>query len=284
MHGVRFSRTLNLVLSIVAICVAVGVLLWCAIPRRTAAHSGVLGPIARDGPLAPESVRVATYNIHGSRGMDRSRDLSRTARVIQGADVAALQEVHADWRCSQAQSLGQMLAMGWLYTPTVRRWCCDHRGNALLSRFPIKHWQTYLLPNVAGRRYRNYTIAEIMLGEVVLSLLFTHLHTRGGRESQLRIVLKHFEGLPLPAMLMGDLNTRMDDPVLAQHLPAGSTDAIRSSLGDRDFTGRVDCIITRGLKINDGGFTPPGASDHPYFWVDVAPDKSPVVEPATVTP
>lgn len=261
-----------------------GVLLWCAIPKRAAAYSGVLGILAGNSADAPQYFRVATYNIHGARGTDRVKDLSRTAGVIQGADIVALQEVHAGWRSNQAHNLGQKLGSGWLYTPTVRRWCTNQRGNGLLSRYPIKHWQTRLLPNVAGHRYRIFTITEITLGDTVLSLLFTHLHTREGREQQLKIVLDHFANLPVPALLIGDLNTRKNDPVFAQRLPPDCTDAISRTLEEQDSADRVDWILARGLNIGDGGCTPPGVSDHPFYWVEISPVNPTNADPVTTTP
>lgn len=257
---------------------------WCAIPKRAAAHSAIVDTSAHNLACSAEYFKVATYNIHGARGTDRVRDLSRTARTIQGADIIALQEVHAGWRNNQARNLGRSLQLGWLYVPAVQRWCRNYRGNGLLHRPHIKHWQTYLLPNIAGYRFRVYTIAEIMLNDIAVSLLFTHLHTRQGREQQLKIVLDHFQNLPLPAILIGDLNTKKNDPFLTQCLPSDCTDAISRTLADQDSAERVDWILTRGLNIGAGGFTPPGVSDHPYYWVEVSAVSSNAAEPATTTP
>ena len=229
-----------------------------------------MGSVPGSAPLR-ENIHISTYNIHGSRGTDGKKDLTRTAGIIQGADIAALQEVHARWTTNQAKELGEALALGWLYAPTVRRWCRDYRGNGLLTKLPLKHWQTHLLPNVSGYRYRVYTVAEIILEDALLSLLFTHLHTRLGREQQLKIVLDHFQNLPLPAVLVGDLNTRKEDPILKQYLPKDCIDAVGSTLQHQDSENRVDWILTRGLNIVAGGFVPPGVSDHPYYWVEVNP-------------
>lgn len=269
---------------IITICIVLGVLLWHAIPRRAAAQAGASGNFTHGAIHAPKRIRVATYNIHGARGTDRVRDLSRTALVIRGSDVTALQEVRADWRGNQARRLGQALAAGWLFTPSARRWGMNYRGNGLLSRLPVRSWQTHLLPNVSGHRYRIYTIAQVVLNDIVLSVLFTHLHTRQGRESQLKMVLNQFAAMPLPAILLGDLNSKRNDPLLMQHLPADSSDAISHTLNGLDSADRVDWILTRGLHIIAGGFTPPGVSDHPYYWVDVSPAGPLDAEPATITP
>lgn len=214
-------------------------------------------------------LQVATYNIHGAKGTDGVRDLSRTAHAIRGADIIALQEVHTSWRSNQAQQLAKTLELGHLFIPTLRRWFRDYRGNGLLTRFRVKHWQTHLLPNVAGHRYRAYSIAEVVLENATLSILFTHLHTRHGREHQLKIVLDHFGSLPLPAILMGDLNTTHDDPTFIQHLPADAIDGIGNALGPQDSPERIDWILARGLDVNGGGYVGRGASDHPYYWIEL---------------
>lgn len=255
---------------IIVICVLV-IVLYCAKPARAAAASGVLRSAPGFRPPSPaKRLRVATYNIHGARGTDGTEDLARIAGVIRGADVVALQEVRAGWRANQAQEIARILSLDWLYTPAVRRWCRDYRGNGLLSNVPVRRWQTYLLPNVSGHRYRIYTVAEVGLDNGILSILFTHLHTREGREHQLRIVLEQFETLQTPAILIGDLNSRPDDAVLKQRLSVDRVDAIGHVLGNADATDRVDWIITRGLQINGGGTTEVGPSDHPYYWVEVS--------------
>lgn len=257
-------------LIILTICIALIALLAGAIPRRAAPSAGIERQPADGHPSGTEqSVIVATYNIHGAKGTDGRRDLARTAQAMAGVDIAALQEVRAGWCRNQAVQLARTLQLGWLFVPTLLRWYRHYRGNALLTRYPVSRWQTHPLPNVAGHRYRAFTVAEVDLGRVVLSVLFTHLHTRQGRQQQLGIVLEHFRSLKPPAVLLGDLNTKAGDPVLAQYLAAAGWDALDRVLGERDTVDRVDWVLTRGVSLKRGGFTDSGASDHPYYWVEV---------------
>ena len=253
------------------VCTVLVVLLRTGLPGRAAVGSGESQPSPEPPPRSPQTtIRIGTYNIHGGKGTDGIRDLSRAAEVIQGADLVALQEVRSGgWGANQAQQLAADLGLGWIYAPTLRRWCRNYRGNGLLTAMVVSHWQTYHLPNVEGRRFRVYTVARAMLGETAISLLFTHLHTRKGREQQLKVVLEHFGNLPVPAVLIGDLNSRSGDVVLARYLPVDHVDAINLVLGGRDETDRVDWILTRGLEITAGEFVAKGVSDHPYYWVDV---------------
>ena len=265
-------------LIILTIFILSAVLIWSAVPSRAAARSGVLNFIPDTELQRPtKSLQVATYNIHGAKGTDGVRDLNRTAQAIKGADIIALQEVHSCWKSNQAERLATTIGLGCLFIPTLKRWFRDYRGNGLLTRFPVRHWQTHLLPNLKGHRYRVYCIAEVILGNAVLSILFTHLHTREGREQQLKIVLDHFGSLPLPAILLGDLNTTSEDPTFKQNLPVDTIDAVGNALGAQDSPERIDWILVRGLDINSGGYLGKGVSDHPYYWVEVLVGAAPQV-------
>jgi endonuclease/exonuclease/phosphatase family metal-dependent hydrolase len=86
------------------------------------------------------TLRVATYNIHRSRGLDRRVKPARIAAVLAGidADIVALQEVvgASATEAGQAAELGAALGMGWVMAST--RQLRGHLfGNVVLSRFPI---------------------------------------------------------------------------------------------------------------------------------------------------
>ncbi|MEQ1910463.1 MAG: endonuclease/exonuclease/phosphatase family protein [Vicinamibacterales bacterium] len=93
--------------------------------------------------LAPRStLRIVTYNIHRSRGMDRRTRPARVAEVLHGidADVVALQEVIGAGPdgSSHIEEIGAALGMGWVMAST--RQLRGHQfGNVVLSRFPITH-------------------------------------------------------------------------------------------------------------------------------------------------
>jgi endonuclease/exonuclease/phosphatase family metal-dependent hydrolase len=91
-------------------------------------------------------VRIATYNIHRCRGMDRRTAPQRIADVLReiDADVVALQEVigAGPAGAGQAEEIGAALGMGWVMTP-VRHLRKHLFGNVILSRFPIVHHSHY---------------------------------------------------------------------------------------------------------------------------------------------
>src|SRR4051794_30964010 len=66
----------------------------------------------------PTTLRIVTYNIHRSRGIDRRTRPDRIAAVLRdiGADIIALQEVvgagaHGG---SHIEEIGAALGMGWV--------------------------------------------------------------------------------------------------------------------------------------------------------------------------
>jgi len=91
-------------------------------------------------------VRIATYNIHRCRGMDRRTLPSRVADVIRelNADVVALQEVVGAGPngAGQAEEIGAAVGMGWVMS-SVRHLRNHLFGNVVLSRYPIIHHSQY---------------------------------------------------------------------------------------------------------------------------------------------
>jgi len=88
------------------------------------------------------TIRVATYNIHRSIGLDRRKRPDRIAAVLNEleADVIALQEVvgAGPGGAGQAEEIGAAVGMGWVMAPT--RHLRGHLfGNMVLSRFPVSH-------------------------------------------------------------------------------------------------------------------------------------------------
>jgi endonuclease/exonuclease/phosphatase family metal-dependent hydrolase len=91
-------------------------------------------------------LRIATYNIHRSRGMDRRTMPARIAEVIRSlnADIVALQEVigAGPAGAGQAEEIGAAVGMGWVMAP-VRQLRKHLFGNVILSRLPIVHHSQY---------------------------------------------------------------------------------------------------------------------------------------------
>jgi endonuclease/exonuclease/phosphatase family metal-dependent hydrolase len=163
----------------------------------------------------PVELRIATYNIHRSRGMDRRTSPLRIAEVLReiGADVVALQEVigAGPAGAGQAEEIGAALGMGWVMT-SVRHLRRQLFGNVILSRFPIVHHGQYDLswrtcePRACQR-------ADLDLGENrVLHVYNVHLGTavleRRYQAGRLAAYV-HDHRVKGPKIILGDFNEWM---------------------------------------------------------------------------
>ncbi len=220
------------------------------------------------------SFRVGTFNIHGGEGRDGRLDLDRTAACLQKLDFVALNEVYGrlHWESAgQAESLGQALQMPWLFAPSEYRWGHDHFGNAVLCSLPVRSWERIPLPRQYGHSCRNFLLAAAEYRGQTLHVVVTHLDRSDDRERhrQFQVVADRFLALAEPAILMGDMNTTADEPVMTQLLATpGVRDPLAEILGDKTPR-RIDWLLTRGLDTVDAGLIDNGASDHPCVWAEL---------------
>jgi endonuclease/exonuclease/phosphatase family metal-dependent hydrolase len=209
-------------------------------------------------------MRLATFNIlHGRSMSDHSVDVERLAAAVASldADVLALQEVDRDQPRSHLADLTAVAAeaMGAVAhrfvaalsgTPGAT-WMASTEddvpgtasyGVALLSRYPVRTWQTLRLPRI-GFRFPMYLRGPgkvIMVDEEPRAAVIAHLDSPigplivanthlsfvpGWGRLQLRRIRRDLATLPDPTILMGDLNMEAPRPArltgyrsLAEHL------------------------------------------------------------------
>lgn len=268
---------------LLAVVLAVGAVAGYAASRRSgtgpAAGRDLYGQALRPAEQRT-TLRIATFNIHSGRGINGLRDLSRTAQCLGEIclDVVALQEVRGNRLAgdNQARYLAERLQMAWLYAPAERRWYWLEFGNALLAAAAVQSWQRIVLPRPSAADHRNAVLATVAHRGRTVNVLATHIHQRDQRQrqAQLQAVAEMFLSLDEPAILLGDLNCTASDPLMRQllHTP-GVEDAVGQALrrkGAQDLPGRVDWIVTRGLRSVDAGIVDHGASDHPLVWAELA--------------
>jgi len=153
-------------------------------------------------------LRVATYNVHKCRGLDRRVNPIRIAAVLRevDADVIALQEVLGD----QAEAISRELEMPYALGENRK-----HRGfaygNALLSRWPIGETKNYDL-SIRGREERGCLRADVSVnGSALVHVFNVHLGTslferrEQGRKLVAPELLAHSE-FNAPRIVMGDFN------------------------------------------------------------------------------
>lgn len=233
-------------------------------------------PATRHSPPAIQHapLRIGTLNIHGGKGRDGRRDLTRTAELLAGLDLAALNEVQGafGWETTgQAEQLGRELGLGWLFAPTEERWWHYRFGNCVLSSLEVASWQTIPLRREASHTYRNAVLLAARHDGATVHIVATHLE-RGDdreREHQLRTVGDFFLALKEPAILLGDLNTTSANAEMRRLLSQpGVHDPLGETLGVA-APPHIDWILTRGLRTLDAGLIDNGASDHPLLWADL---------------
>jgi endonuclease/exonuclease/phosphatase family metal-dependent hydrolase len=162
-------------------------------------------------------IRVATYNIHKCRGLDRRTSPERIAAVIieLEADVVALQEVldvqNGRPEFDQARQIKSKLAgYGWGFGEN-RRLHGGAYGNMTLSRFPVQVCHNYDV-TWRHREQRGCLRTDVLLGKgTVLHVFNVHLGTSFiERRHQARKLLSDdvLNGIERrgPRIVVGDFN------------------------------------------------------------------------------
>jgi endonuclease/exonuclease/phosphatase family metal-dependent hydrolase len=218
----------------------------------------------------PDRLRLAAFNIHSGVGQDGRFDLSRTADLLKGFDLIALNEVRAGgpWWDDNAQTLGSLLGMRSLFAPTETRWWIASFGNGLLTRTRIDRWARTQLESGPRMAHRNNLRLQVPFGSGTLNVLMVHVGRRTDRERHLQTLTDTFLKLPEPAIMMGDFNTPPDDPIIRRML---ASEGVEDPVGQRlpNARDRIDFILTRGVRWIDAGLVETKASDHPMVWVEI---------------
>jgi endonuclease/exonuclease/phosphatase family metal-dependent hydrolase len=161
-----------------------------------------------------QNVRIATYNIHRCRGMDRRVVPQRIVDVLReiDADVIALQEVigAGPVGAGQAEEIGAGLGMGWVMN-CVRTLRQHQFGNVVLSRYPIVNHSSYDL-SWKTCEARNCQRADLDINGRVLHVYNVHLGTavleRRYQAGRLAAFV-HDRRVTGPKIILGDFNEWM---------------------------------------------------------------------------
>jgi endonuclease/exonuclease/phosphatase family metal-dependent hydrolase len=193
-------------------------------------------------------LRIATYNIHKCRGMDRRVRPDRIVNVLRefDADIIALQEVvslqggspEEDQARYVAEELGFRFAFGENRLHKGGRY-----GNVLLTRLPIEsHWNYDI--SAGGREARGCLRTDVQFAGNTLHIFNVHFGTRFFEQRrQVRKLLN--EGIVTdhelsgPRIVLGDFNEWIRGsvtPRLTAHLDKAN---VRRNLRrSRTFPGR----------------------------------------------
>ena len=260
----------------VARSAAVPALLLLVVPGVRIATWNDIQPVAGTG----FPVRVMTYNIHQGFDLHGRHGMEALARTIEDEDpdIVALQEVSRGWLTNGSVDtlvwLSQRLDLPYVFGPAADSvW-----GNAVLSRFPVRHVGNYGMPNndeiVMDRGFMTMEID--VGGDEVLQVLTTHFHS-GDEEEDSRHRMPQSVAVLAAAdrtrtiVLLGDLNASPHHPEILPISAAGFVDAfvVAGPPGD-GFTlpsdvpeERIDYIWTSpNLTLTDFSMPLSIASDH----------------------
>ena len=127
----------------------------------------------------PARLTVVSYNIHQCVGLDRCRDPSRIAQVLNelNADIIGLQEVHSE--SGGSAELHQMSYLAALTNRTaiagpIITSTTGEYGNVLLTRHRVVNIRLIDL-SVPGREARGAIDADIDTGHGVIRVIVSHL-------------------------------------------------------------------------------------------------------------
>ena len=125
--------------------------------------------------------RIATYNIHKSRGLDGRVRPQRIVEVLRevDADLIALQEVvshkYGSREADQAQFIADELGYDWAMGEN-RTYRGAAYGNVVLTRFPIRSWHNYDL-SISGCEPRGGLSVDVTFGAATLHVFNVHMGT-----------------------------------------------------------------------------------------------------------
>lgn len=161
-----------------------------------------------------ETIRLATYNIHVAKGIDKVYDPKRISAFLldNDIDIAGLQEV--DRLAKRTQFIDQPLIFElnktyeFRFSSTVNFSTGGEYGILSLSRFPFQTFKELILPVKKGEEPRKCQIYQIKTEKRTLNLAHTHLTNRNDTHSrldQVKTILNEISDQP-NTIFFGDFN------------------------------------------------------------------------------
>jgi len=222
-------------------------------------------------------MRVVSSNLqHGVPDPIGRPALGRAVAPLRGlsADVYGFQELDRGRFRTRFRHQGEVLAKalgGELLWARAKRRLWAAQANALVVRGEVRGHEVIRLPGPGERRVA--LLATVVVGGEPWSIATTHLSlVPGAAVRQLQTVLDALDELPLPHVLMGDLNLRPER--VAQVAAAtgwtllAGPDTINARTG---VNRRLDHVLFHGAVVTDGGVTKLPVSDHLAVWADLDP-------------
>ena len=225
-------------------------------------------------------IKAITFNIQHCAVFPTGKiDFDAFAAKIRSfdADVIGLNEVRGegireDYE-AQTAILAEKTGYDFYFAKATEIGKGNPYGNAVLTRLPVKAFETIPVPDPVPRRYNGYyetrCLLKMTLAEPDVTFFITHFGLNPDeQENAVKTLLDHLgDG---PAVLMGDLNATPDSPVIAkisEHMTdaaqaAEKGDALLSFPSDNPDR-KIDYIFTKGnIAAKTCRIVPGALSDH----------------------
>ena len=224
-------------------------------------------------------MKIATYNIlHCAKFPDKKNiDYPQYAETIRGldADIVALNEVYGDGPgelyADQAGILADLAGYPYHYfAEAIYTMNKGPYGNALLSRIPIEHAETIVIPDPAikngPKHYETRCVLKArLLGGITVLVTHFGLNT----DEEINAVLALLQNLPKEkCIVMGDFNVEPDDSILMPLYDRLSDAAICLEGSGYTFDSinpykKIDYIfVSRDMEVAEAAVPQVGISDH----------------------
>jgi endonuclease/exonuclease/phosphatase family metal-dependent hydrolase len=181
-------------------------------------------PYYKERDSGSRTLRVMSYNVHGCVGRDGKLSMSRIARIIayHNPDIICLQELDSKESYNQADIIAQKLTMSYHYHTAMKlRIKKDRRGNAVLTRFPMRPINIGSLPrlyNTPLLEPRGAVWVEIDVNGQLIQVINTHfsLFTAEGLKQADALLGPDWlgnEACKGPTILCGDFNAKGESQI-----------------------------------------------------------------------
>ena len=221
-------------------------------------------------------IRIVCYNVHNGFDTKGYLGLETLASNIEAfePDIVALQEISRGWlisgRVDMAEWLSLRLDMPYIYGDTAgTMW-----GNVILSRFKITEYHNESLPSDGLPVKRGFTHAVIEISNnQAVNVIATHFHHVESdsdiRQTQAETLLAYANNLE-NIIIMGDLNTTPETPVIQLFISAGFIDVLSLIEPPPAYTFHADnpymridyILISPNMKASQIEVLQSTASDH----------------------
>lgn len=230
-----------------------------------------LGP----GTGAPLALRIGTYNIKNGKTVAYDYSLIADDIVGIGLDICGLQEVdintRRNGRIDTAALLAELTGYGYCAFAHAIDYSGGEYGTAVLSRFPIVHFEVILLPS-AGFEQRACGHAVIDVNGTLIDFFNTHLsYENSSVRAEQFAALSGLIGENGRWVLTADFNT--ED--FAEFDALGNVRLVNDAenrLSSFDGSSAIDNIVlpADAAVLRRGVLDTVTHSDHCMVWADVA--------------